>query len=273
MKVPLYGRRVVITRPRVRASEWVRAFATVGADVIPFPTFELVLPEPEQRREIVALLRRYADRSATMGEPTWVAVTSPTSAENLWNIVESDRAELDEHLLERFRIAAVGESTTKILTDRGLTVSLVADEANARALADALIERGVGAGSAVFHVSSSRGRPQFVERLIEIGADAQPIHVSQNRPIDGRDTTLLERELDQHGLDLLTFASPSAAERLLAIAPPPFVVQLRRIASLAAGRTTAEALDELGFETIVTARSPRVEDVVKKAIEFFGGAD
>ncbi|MEM7261224.1 MAG: uroporphyrinogen-III synthase, partial [Planctomycetota bacterium] len=251
--LPLYRRRVVVTRPRVRSSAWVRGFADVGADVIPFPTFELALPDAEGCGAILAEL------SAPLKSAAWLAVTSPTSAEHLLNLVERHRvAGGGASLLDGYRWAAVGEGTAKILEDRGFTVDLTATDPNAVGLADALLTTGVAPGTRVWHVSSSRGRPEFVERLVGAEVDARALHVSRHRPIAGLTTRVLERELDGDGVDLFTYASPSAAEHLLEIAPPAVRGRILAVPALAAGQTTHAALTELGFATITTAASPRV---------------
>src|SRR5262245_18858624 len=42
---PLFGRRIVVTRPRAQAAAFIDALAAAGADVIPCPTIEIIPPE------------------------------------------------------------------------------------------------------------------------------------------------------------------------------------------------------------------------------------
>src|SRR5215470_6035208 len=42
---PLFGRRIVVTRPRAQAAGFIDALTAAGADVIPCPTIEIVPPE------------------------------------------------------------------------------------------------------------------------------------------------------------------------------------------------------------------------------------
>ncbi len=262
LSVPLYRRRIVVTRPRVRAVEWVRRFAAAGADVILFPTFQLAMPAPAECAQIFAALEEKSGE-----QDVWLAVTSPTSAENLLNLIE--RQARDAAWLSHFRVAAVGEATRKILSDRGLHVAITSERSNARELASALIDAGVGSQSFVFHVSSSGGRPELIERLNSHGTGATPLHVSHQRPIAGLTTAVLERELDNSGVDLIAFASPSAADHLIEISSPALVDRLRQVPTLAVGPTTTEVLTALGFETITTSDDPGVESVVRTTITYF----
>jgi uroporphyrinogen III methyltransferase/synthase len=47
-KKPLFGRRIVVTRPRAQAADFIDRLSAAGADVIAFPTIEIEAPESWQ---------------------------------------------------------------------------------------------------------------------------------------------------------------------------------------------------------------------------------
>ncbi|MFQ5655219.1 MAG: uroporphyrinogen-III synthase, partial [Planctomycetota bacterium] len=122
----------------------------------------------------------------------------------------------------------------------------------------------------VIHPTSSRGLHDIEEAITAAAGTAHRLIVSEHRPLPDLDPALIERELDERGLDLLTFASPSAAETLLGICPEPLATRLRALPTLAVGETTAGTLRHLGFQAIHTPATPRVEDVVERAVGALG---
>jgi len=139
---PLFGRKVVVTRPRpqppargaaraqppapgaarAQASNLVERLAALGAEVVELPTIEIV--DPADGGDA---LRAAAGRLATYD---WVIFASVNAVDRLFRCVRDARA------FGFARIAAIGPGTAAALADRGVAADLRPDTAVAEALVE-----------------------------------------------------------------------------------------------------------------------------------------
>ncbi|MEB2284807.1 MAG: uroporphyrinogen-III C-methyltransferase [Polyangiaceae bacterium UTPRO1] len=155
---PLFGRRIVVTRPR----EQVRAFAALleaeGAEVVSLPT---IAPAPPQ--SFAACDAALAD----LGRYAWLVLTSPHGVEVFFERLRALGRDVRE--LAGVAIAAIGPATAAGVAARGLNVALTPGEYRAEAVADAIVARGV-AGVRVLLARAAGARSVLPERLRAAGA-------------------------------------------------------------------------------------------------------
>ncbi|MGI5897342.1 MAG: uroporphyrinogen-III C-methyltransferase [Oscillospiraceae bacterium] len=127
---PLGGVRVLITRPREKASLLAEKLYDLGAEVVELPcirTIPLVpCPELEQRR-------------GRLAEYQWLIFSSAAGAEAFFDWMAEQR--LDVRSLAGVRFAAVGEATKKAIEKRGILVDYTPPVYSGEALAAGLAER------------------------------------------------------------------------------------------------------------------------------------
>ena len=258
MTPALAGRRVVITRPRSRAHDWIEGFKAAGAEVIPLPVFELIPVDEAGQTKALEVLSRYAGASGS-----WLAFTSVPAVEHLSALIQETGA---RSLQERFRIACIGDATRRALLQAGFDVHLQPARASSAALAEELIATS-GPRPQVLHPTSDHGLSTLADAVNAAGGVGSRVVVYG-----------LERvaDLDPDALvaadpDLLTFASPSAAIALVDKAAGDTLSGLLELPALAVGDTTAETLEDLGFRHRASAASPRIEDVVAAAVRLVDG--
>jgi uroporphyrinogen III methyltransferase/synthase len=119
---PLFGRSVVVTRPRGQGVELSAALRSLGAGVVEVPLTEVVDPSDGG-----ASLRSAVER---IGEYDWVLVSSANGARRLLGALPDARA------LGSVRMAAVGPATADVLR----SAKLVADLVPERYVAEGLLE-------------------------------------------------------------------------------------------------------------------------------------
>ncbi|MEE8143759.1 MAG: uroporphyrinogen-III synthase [Planctomycetota bacterium] len=258
MSLPLWRRRVVVTRPRSRAGGWVEAFTEAGADVILFPLFTLAPVSAEDNARTVAVFQELACE-----ENPWLACTSVSSVCHFLAIL--DGAHLTELLRDRFQIASVGHATRHVLEARGLSVDLQPERASGAELAAAILKKTPK--PTVLHPTSSRGLPHVSDTINQGGGHARRVVVTLHQPNDTLRPELLERELRNGGIHLVTFASPSAAEIFHACLPESLTKKFCGRPALAVGDTTQKALLKLGYKFVTTAKTPAVTDVISAAVK------
>jgi uroporphyrinogen III methyltransferase/synthase len=119
---PLFGRTVVVTRPRHQASTLARRLRDVGAQVLELPTIEIVDP-----LDGGAALR---DAAAGLRDVEWLVLTSPNAVARFCDLLRDGRD------LAGVKIAAIGSGTAEALAERSLVPDLVPE----RFVAESLLE-------------------------------------------------------------------------------------------------------------------------------------
>src|SRR5690606_17390819 len=110
---PLFGKRVLVTRPAHQTDELRALLRDEGADPICVPAIRIVPPrDPKPLADAVARARSYR----------WLVVTSANAARALFDEVE--RQELDARIFGDTRICAIGPVTAQALKTHGLRADM-----------------------------------------------------------------------------------------------------------------------------------------------------
>jgi uroporphyrinogen III methyltransferase/synthase len=239
-KLPLFGRRIGITRPTTQAGPVIERILRLGAEPILLPTIE-ILP-PTDWGPVDHVIRRLA-------EFDWLVFSSANGVDSflsrLWQVGGDARS------LARAKIATIGPATGEALHRFGLRPDLVPPEFRAESLA-AELSPHVGA-SRVLWLRADRGRDVLPEQLSRAGATVEEVVVYRNVDMAALPPGELER-LERGELDWIGLGSPSIAESLVKLCTPAARAQLggrTRLASISPV-TTARAR-ELGLEIAAEA--------------------
>ncbi|MFQ5537828.1 MAG: uroporphyrinogen-III synthase [Gemmatimonadota bacterium] len=226
---PLAGATVVTTRTRDPEDPLVRRLQESGARVRVWPTLHFA-PTSQPR-----LLAEAAQR---MDDYDWVVFTSARAVEPM--------AAAAGHAPDTARVAAVGRATAAALEAAGWPVHLTGGggaAALARAVAALLPDRRAGNARVLFP-AGSLARPTLEEILEEAGAGVRRVEAYRTLPARPDPDQVAA---DLHcGVDVVTFASPSAVDALFDALPPEVGALLDATPMVAIGSTTLEALRERG---------------------------
>ena len=241
--MPLFGKRILVTREAEKARETARLIEARGAIPVVFPTIEIVAPAD------VGPLEEAFQRLA---EFDWVVVSSRTGVAVLLDVARRMGAGLAGP-----RFAAVGQVTAAELRQAGAGEVLVPRRQDADGLLSAMLD----AGAAVAHVlvlRAEKGREVLVDGLVAAGARVEPVvaYRTVTRTCDGLEIRSL---LQGPAVDAAVFLSPSAFEAFLSIAGEgPARRFLAPARLLAVGPTTAAAMRRAGFEPAHVPDEPSV---------------
>lgn len=198
---PLFGKRIVVTRAREQAGQLTRMLADNGADVIELPFIEVTTDFDEKRlTEVFAGIAVYE----------WVIFTSANGVKNFFDLFY--RAYDDIRCLGPMRIAAVGAATAREIEKHKLKVDLVPQKANARALADELIENEGMESVQVLVVTGNQNRAELVQRLETEGraiVDTLPLYKTSKTDLTKDPAAARYRE---EGADAVLFTSSSTVK-------------------------------------------------------------
>lgn len=154
--LPLFGKRVLVTRTREQSSALSQLLRERGAEVIELPALELAALDPSGAEA--------AARAMGLGNYTWCLFTSANAVDFFWRSIVS--VGWDARAFKCL-IAAIGPATAQALKDHHLVPNLVARTSTSEGLLDALNEwaqRNRVPATEVLSGSTSfiRGRPAAV---------------------------------------------------------------------------------------------------------------
>jgi uroporphyrinogen III methyltransferase/synthase len=240
---PLFGKRVLVTRPREQAAELCDALATLGAEAIEAPMIRILPPEdPTPLRDAVA-------RAA---EFDWIVFTSGNAVQMFMETLLA--GDQDVRALKGPKLCTVGTSTAEKLTTFGIKVDLVPAEFRAEALVQALAAQGSLQGARVLFPRGDLAREATGEELRRAGADVTEV-IAYRTLIDD---VQREGEPDIYGMllerkiDVVTFTSGSAVRNFAKIYGEEQAADLLRNTEVAAiGPVTAQAAQQLGIRVSI----------------------
>lgn len=200
-KLPLYGQRVLVTRPRHQSAEFVQQLIDLGAAPVMLPTVEI--REPADWAPVDAALgalRRFH----------WLVFTSANGVEAFIGRLRT--LGLDLRALGSLQIAAIGPKTAAALRRHDLNPDLVPARYQSEDLAAAL-KQAIGAGQHVLLARADRGRELLRDQLAEHCRVEQIAVYSQVDAVE-LDQGVLD-QLQRGAIDIVTLTSANIARSLL----------------------------------------------------------
>ena len=253
---PLFGRNIVVTRPRAQATEFVETLEDLGADVLAVPTIEIV--DPDSWDPVDQAIER-------VEESDWVVFTSVNGVERFFERMLGRGK--DARSLYRARLAAVGPATGRALRQHGLTVDVIPGEYRAEGVAAAMSESDLR-GKNVLLPRASAAREVLPKMLREAGAIVHEVHVYNTVPA-GREHPMLAELLEAGRLDMVTFTSSSTVRNFFELVGGRTRAQLHSTALACIGPITAETVRDFGHQVAVSANEYTVDGLTSAIVRYF----
>ena len=201
--LPLFGKKLLVTRSREQISSLTNRLESYGADVIEVPTIKI---DPlEDYAEFDQIIERLQDFH-------WIVFTSTNTVEFFLRRVRENG--YDVRFLNGVKLAAIGESTAKSLSDKGLIADLVSFKAVSEGLVYEMGKMELK-DKQILLPGSNIKRQVISEGLENLGAEVKDIVVYRTSHIPDADNRL-EEALDQ-GIEIVTFTSSSTVKSLAKI--------------------------------------------------------
>jgi uroporphyrinogen III methyltransferase/synthase len=245
---PLFGRRVLITRPHPQAGTLWDLLNELGAQCLIQPAIEIGPPDDWSPVD------RVLDQLAKFD---WVVFSSANGVEYFLRRM-SERGR-DLRALASAKIAAIGPATAQALLQFHLRADLTPDEFRAEALAEALITSGRGGANSshVLLIRASRGREVLAETLLAAGFEVDQVVAYRSTDVESPDAEIAEM-LKQGRIDWITVTSSAIARSLVRM----FGADLRRAKLASISPITTATLNELGYAPAAEAGRYTIEGVV-----------
>jgi uroporphyrinogen III methyltransferase/synthase len=250
---PLFGKRVLVTRPRRQASDLVRRLEELGAVPLVLPAVEI--REPSDWSAVDAALARLA-------EYHWLVFTSANGVHALVRRLRQIGRDL--RALGSVQLAAIGPGTTAALRDYQLEPDLVPAEFRSESLADALRQRA--AGQRILLARADRGRELLRQELEAVAAVDQIAVYSQVDAIDAASDVF--DALRRGEIDYITLTSSNIARALIRAFDPTCRarVETGQVKLVSISPVTSAAVRELGLPVAAEASVYTVTGLVETLI-------
>jgi uroporphyrinogen-III synthase len=255
VKLPLAGRRILVTRARRQAGQLSTELAKLGADVIEIPAIE-ILP-PESYAALDAVLRN-------LHEFEWLIVTSANAVRA---IAERCAAmEIPVANFSHLQIAAIGSRTASALDETGLFASVIPKEYVAESLLDALADRADGAR--VLIARAAVARDVIPETLARRGARVDVVEAY--RTVVPRESAARMAEVFAGAPpDAATFASSSAVTNFFHLLGAAGLARPDAMLAVSIGPITSQTLREHGWEPAAEADPHDVAGLAAATVRAF----
>ena len=262
---PLFGRRVLVTRPQEQAEELSSTLALLGAEPVVAPMIRIVPPED------LAPLRDAAAAAATFD---CIVFTSANAVEAFMSAVLDHGR--DARAIAGPLLCAVGRGTAGRLAKYGIRADLVPEVFRAEALLEATLARGIGRGARVLLPRADIGRDVVAGGLRAAGAAVTEVvayrTVANESARESPDPDVY-RMLLEGRIDVVTFTSGSAVRSFTTLFGRDQAIDLLAHTTIATiGPVTAKAVQDLGLTVAVQPPSATVEALADAIASHFAAA-
>ena len=258
---PLFGKRILVTRPREQAGELVDRLLDLGAEPVEAPTIRIAPPDDYGPLDEVCALAGTFD---------WIIFTSVNGVEYFMRRLLAGPG--DVRGLKGVRLCAIGPATAERLTRYGIKVDVVPDDHRAEGILDTLRAREGLVGQRVLLPRADLARELLPNELRRAGAEVTDV-TAYRTVLAGaerdRDPDIYKMLLEQE-IDVVTFTSASTVRHFVEIlGAEPAADLLRTTVVASIGPVTAEAARQLGIESAVVPSTYTVPALVDALVEHF----
>jgi hydroxymethylbilane synthase len=258
-RLPLAGRRVIVTRSAKQGRDLTEGLQRLGAEVIACPTIEIKDPANwEQLDRALKHLSWY----------DWLAFTSANGVEYFLRRLDGlghGRAELVGH-----KVCAVGRKTAEKLMEEHIPVDLTPERFTADALVEEFIKRyGIRQrlrGARMLLPASQTTRDVIRPALEKVGVYVEVVEAYQTvlPATSGAEVAQLIRESKA---DFIIFTSPSTVTNLAALLEADHLApHLAKTRVACIGPVTAEAAQLYGLEVHIQPDEHTSEAIVRALV-------
>jgi uroporphyrinogen III methyltransferase/synthase len=244
---PLFGRRILVTRPREDAAELSDLLTTLGADAIEAPMLRIAPPEDPAALDAAI---------ARIGSFAWIVLTSPYAVDHLLGRLTAGPDDL--RALSGVRLCTIGATTEERLRRHGLKPDLVTVDGHPEALVQAMARVGPLRQAAVLVPQADSGRDLVALELRRAGAEVSEVIAYRTvvaEPERDGEPDIYRLLLERH-IDVVTSTSASAVRTFVRVIGEEQAADLLRQTTVACiGPVTAEAATQLGIETTIVPAS------------------
>ena len=254
-RLPLFGQRILITRPREQAEELAAPLRELGAETIELPT--IAIQDPDDWSALDQAVQQ-------AGGYDWIIFTSANGVRKF--MARMAVTGEDIRSLAGTKLCAIGPATAAELRARLLSVAKVPSEYRAEGVLEAFSGEALE-GKRFLIPRAKVARDLLPDELRKRGATVDVVEAYRTvTPIESVEKAGVI--FSRHKPTLVVFTSSSTVDNLLRMLPPEErtrYLQDTKIASI--GPITSETLRRNGLKVDIEAREYTVPGLVRAIVE------
>jgi uroporphyrinogen III methyltransferase/synthase len=249
--LPLFGKRIVVTRRTGQAGTFAKRLAELGADVLEVPTIRITLPtEKDAIVDCLLELNAY----------DWLVFTSANGVTAFFDLFFKRFHDMRD--IGGARIAAVGPATAAKLRELHLQVDLQPDAATAKKLAEAFAKFETIENLKMCLLRAEVANRELPEALEELGAIVDDIAIYKT-VAETEDPAGAGARLLAEGADWMTFTSSSTVEHFHArFDLPKLLKKFPQLKIASIGPETSKTIRALKLEPAVEAKEHTTDGLI-----------
>ena len=253
---PLFGKTIIVTRPKSQAPEFIKLLEEQGAQVIAFPTIEIRNPSSYNALDkAINRIEKY----------DWIIFTSVNGVTSFFNRLRELGKDIRE--LHRAKIAAIGGVTAQEIENLGIKVDIVPDDYKAEGLIK-LFKKNNIEESKILIPRAKVARDILPDSLAKIGANVDVVTAYVTRQPGKAKTKDIIRLLSENKIDMLTFTSSSTAQNFFELISG-FKQSKGRPLIASIGPITAKTVKEAGYKSTIIPKKYTVEYLANEIVDYF----
>ena len=253
---PLFGKTVLVTRPKSQAESFAHLLESKGAQIVSFPTIEIVPPRSFQALDgSINKVRSY----------DWIIFTSVNGVRAFFERLKALGKDIRE--LNGAKIAAIGDITSRAIEDMGINVDLVPKDFRAEGLIEKFSKQNIK-DTNILLPRAKVARDILPQALREMGAQVEVVTAYISKKPTKRKTQIIQKLLKENKIDVLTFTSSSTARNFFELIPD-FKQRDKKPVIACIGPITAKTVREFGFKPQIIPKQYIVEALADEILEYF----
>jgi uroporphyrinogen III methyltransferase/synthase len=257
---PLFGKRIVVTRAREQASDFLACLSELGAECVEFPTIEVIPPSSwKELDRAIGNLESYQ----------WLVFTSVNGVKYFFERLEDSGQ--DVRNLKGIRIAAIGPKTADAIHGKGVKPDLVPEEYRAEAVVEAFRKHRV-AGSRILLPRAAEAREVLPQELEKMEATVEVVEAYRTVKPEG-DRDEIRAMLGKGDIHMVTFTSSSTVNNFMEMfegESDQLLKWMEKVTVACIGPVTAKTAEERGLSVRITPSDYTIEALAKAIVNWFG---
>jgi len=253
---PLFGKTVLITRPKSQAESFAHLLESKGAQIVSFPTIEIVPPRSFQALD---------GAINNVSSYDWIIFTSVNGVMAFFERLKALGKDIRE--LNGAKIAAIGDITSRAIEDMGINVDLVPKDFRAEGLIEKFSKQNIK-DTNILLPRAKVARDILPQALREMGAQVEVVTAYISKKPTKRKTQIIQKLLKENKIDVLTFTSSSTARNFFELIPD-FKQRDKKPVIACIGPITAKTVREFGFKPQIIPKQYIVEALADEILEYF----
>ena len=255
--LPLRNKTIVITRTVEQSKESSEIFRQLGANVIIFPTLDIVPPQSWKEFDEVVKSKTKID---------FIIFTSSHAVKMFLKRLEELRIKID---FNKLKIVAVGNKTASVCDKNKIPVHIIPKRFSAAGVVEELSNFDLN-GKSIFIPRSAIGREELPGSLEQLGAIIKTVPVyNVSLPSADKIAPSID-ELKNSKPDVFVFTSPSTFEnylQILNIKDPVAYFSQFNVAAI--GPTTKTAIENKSVHVNIMPDEYTIDGLANAIIEFY----